>query len=309
MAVADVGSSDITMEGNTMKSTMIARLQRSCTLLGTIALLAALGGQAGAAGVDPKLHDALPADYKSNGVNVAVFNDWPPDEFVESGELKGWSVDMAKAMAEKLGVEFKFTPTSFDAIIPGLVGKRFDAGFSSFGVTAERLQALDFVPQRREGTAYASLKGKNFNIQGERDLCGRSVAVLTGAWDFQYLTKVSGEVCKGTKPIDLQQFTTQNAAELAVSSGRVDLVAAGSAKLQYLAKQTGKFDVSTFVSNAVYNGIGVRRGDPLGPVLRDALQAMMDDGSYKTLMTKWGVSGSGMLDKAVLVDQAHPDPK
>ena len=35
----------------------------------------------------------------------------------------------------------------------------------------------------------------------------------------------------------------------------------------------------------------------------------MDDGSYKALMAKWGVDGSGMLEKAVLVDQAHPDPK
>jgi polar amino acid transport system substrate-binding protein len=281
------------------------------TLPAALAFAVALAVQAQAAGIDQKLHDALPTAYQANGVNVAVFNDWPPDEFVENGELKGWSVDMAKAMSEKLGVEFKFTPTSFDAIIPGLVGKRFDAGFSSFGVTTERLEALDFVPQRKEGTAYAFLKDKNFDIQGEKSLCGHSVAVLTGAWDYQYLLKASAEVCvkAGDKPIDLQQFTTQNSAELAVSSGRVEMVAAGSAKLQYLAKQTGKFAVSTFVSNAVYNGIGVRRGDPLGGVLKDALQTMIDDGSYKTLMAKWGVDRAGMLDKALLVDKANPDPK
>jgi polar amino acid transport system substrate-binding protein len=277
-------------------------------LCGAIAFaaVAAFTAEAMAAGVDQKLHDAVPAEYQKNGVNVAVFNDWPPDEFVESGELKGWSVDMAKAMSERLGVEFKFQPTSFDVIIPGLVSKRFDAGFSSFGVTEERLKVLDFVAQRREGTAYASPKGKDYNINSEKDLCGHSVAVLTGAWDFQYLTKVSNEQCKGGKPIDLQQFTTENNAELAVSSGRVELVAAGSAKLQYLAKQTGKFQVTSFVSNAVYNGIGLRRGDPLGPVLRDALQAMIDDGSYKALMAKWGVAGAGMLDKAVLSTADNP---
>lgn len=280
-------------------------------LLNGAFLFAAIAGTAlpaRAAGVDQKLHNALPPDYQKNGVNVAVFNDWPPDEFVENNELKGWSVDMAKAMAEKLGVEFKFQPTSFDVIIPGLVSKRFDAGFSSFGVTEERLKALDFVAQRREGTAYASLVGKDYKINGEADLCGHSIAVLTGAWDFQYLTKLSAEQCKD-KPIDLQQFTTENNAELAVSSGRVELVAAGSAKLQYLAKQTGKFQVTTFVTNAVYNGIGLRRGDPLGPVLRDALQAMIDDGTYKAIMTKWGVAGAGMLDKAVLSTADDPQMK
>jgi polar amino acid transport system substrate-binding protein len=280
-------------------------------LCSAIALAAStlIVAQAQAAGVDKKLHDALPEEYQKNGVNVAVFNDWPPDEFVENGELKGWSVDMAKAMSERLGVPFKFEATSFDVIIPGLVSKRYDAGFSSFGVTEERLKALDFIPQRREGTAYASIKGKDYNINGEKDLCGHSVAVLTGAWDFQYLTKVSDEQCKGAKPIDLQQFTTENNAELAVSSGRVELVAAGSAKLQYIAKQTGKFQVTTFVSNAVYDCIGIRKGDKLGPVLRDALQSMIDDGSYKEVMAKWGVAGAGMIDKAVLSTAENPVTK
>ena len=125
---------------------------RNCgsALLTTVAVIAIATVAAGAAGLDQKLHDAVPAEYQTNGVNVAVFNDWPPDEFIEGGELKGWSVDMAKAMSEKLGVEFKLVGTSFDVIIPGLVSKRFDAGFSSFGVTEERLQSLDFVPQRSE---------------------------------------------------------------------------------------------------------------------------------------------------------------
>ena len=134
---------------------------------------------------------------------------------------------MAKAMSERLGVPFTFEGTSFDVIIPGLASKRYDAGFSSFGVTEERLQALDFIPQRKEGTGYAFLKAKPLKIAAEKDLCGHSVALLTGAWDFQYLTKVSAEQCAGRKPIDLQQFTTENAAELAVSSGRVEIVAAG----------------------------------------------------------------------------------
>src|SRR5882724_6178969 len=115
--------------------------------------------------VDKALHDSLPEQYKTNGVKVAAFNDWPPDEFVENGELKGWSIDMAKAMSAKLGVEFHVTGTSFEVIIPGLTSGRFDAGFSSFGVTAERLKALDFIPQRMEGTAYAFLTSKPLTIR------------------------------------------------------------------------------------------------------------------------------------------------
>ncbi len=167
-------------------------LLRATALAGALAasVIAAHAAGVDKVPVDKALHDALPADYQSKGVTVAVFNDWPPDEFVENGQLKGWSVDMAKAMSERLGVPFKFEGTSFDVIIPGLVSKRYDAGFSSFGVTPERLEALDFVPQRKEGTGYAFLKGKDLKLNSEEDLCGHSIALLTGAWDFQYLTKI-----------------------------------------------------------------------------------------------------------------------
>ena len=113
-------------------------------LIAATVLVIAMAASANAAGVDQTLHDAVPSEYQKNGVNVAAFNDWPPDEFVENGELKGWSIDMAKAMSEKLGIDFKFTPTSFDAIIPGLASKRFDAGFSSFGVTEETARGSGF---------------------------------------------------------------------------------------------------------------------------------------------------------------------
>lgn len=131
---------------------------------------------------------------------------------------------------------------------------------------------------------------------------------MTGAWDYQYLSNVSQEQCvsAGKPPIDLQQFTTQNAAELAVSSDRVEIIAAGSAKLMYLAKQTDRFDISPLISNAVFNGIGIRRDDALGPILTDVLQSMINDGTYKALMAKWGVDKSGMLDKAVLVNKNNP---
>lgn len=285
-----------------------ARLMATAGMLAISTMLSAGVSMAQDVAVVPALHDAVPEEYKAAGIKVAAFNDWPPDEFMEDGVLKGWSIDMANAMSAKLGVPFTIEGTSFDVIIPGLASGRYDAGFSSFGVTEERLAALDFIPQRLEGTAYASLASKPVAIATEADLCGHSVAVLTGAWDFQYLTDVSAQTC-ADNPIDLQQFTTQNAAELAVSSGRVELVAAGSAKLLYMANQTGTFAVSEFTAGAVYNGIGVPKGDPIGPLLRDALQSMMDDGSYQAIMEKWGVAQNGMLDEALLVTAENYVPE
>lgn len=172
----------------------------------------------------------------------------------------------------------------------------------AFGATKERLEILDFISQRREGTAYGFLKTKPLKIDEEKDLCGHSIAILNGSWDYQNLQNISQEKCVAASlpPIDLQQFSIQNAAELAVSSGRVEIVASGSAKMGYFAKQIGTFDVSKLVSNAVHSCVGVRRGDPLGPAIEGAIQDLMDDGTYKQIMDKWGIT-SGLLTKSVLI--------
>lgn len=259
------------------------------------------------ADVIPALHEALPQEYKDNGVKAAVFNDWAPDEFTDAdGQLKGWSVDIAKEMEERLGVKFTFEGTSFDAIIPGLQSKRFDAGFSSFGTTEERLKTLDFVAQRKIGTSFAYPQDSKLDIKKTEDACGLTVAVLNGSWDIGLLEELNKNECKD-KPVTLQTHGTQAQAELAVRSNRADATVGGSLKLAYMAKQTGDLKVSTLVLSPVNSCIGVRKGDPLGMVLTNAIQSMIDDGTYKKIMEKWGIADSGMLDKALLITEANPD--
>ncbi|MQW55783.1 ABC transporter substrate-binding protein [Sinorhizobium meliloti] len=256
--------------------------------------------------VIPALHDALPQEYKENGVKAAVFNDWAPDEFQDAdGQLKGWSVDIAKEMEERLGVPFTFEGTSFDAIIPGLQSKRFDAGFASFGTTAERLKTLDFVSQRKIGTSFAYPADSKLDIKTAADACGLTVAVLNGSWDLGLLEKLNDNECKDN-PVTMQTHGTQAQAELAVRSQRAQATVAGSVKLAYMAKQTGDLKVSELVLSPVNSCIGVRKGDPLGQVMTDAIQSMIDDGTYEKIMAKWGLNDSGMLTKALLITEENP---
>jgi polar amino acid transport system substrate-binding protein len=256
----------------------------------------------------PELKEALPEEYR-DGIEAAVFNDWPPDEFVENGQLVGWSVDIAREIEERLGVPFNYVPTSFDAIIPALIGGRFDAGFASFGSTPERLKQLDFVAQRKIGTAFGIPVDSDLEIAVESDACGHSIAVIAGAWDHQLLEQLNQEHCidAGLEPVDIQGHQTQNAAELAVRSGRAEATFASSAKMAYLAQQTGDFRVSELVLSPVYSNIGVRKDDPLGQVMADAIQSMIEDGTYEKIMAKWNLDDSGMLDRAVLITEENPE--
>lgn len=275
------------------------------SILVACALSAALAMPA-LADVIPALHDALPKEYQDHGIKAAVFNDWAPDEYQDAdGQLKGWSIDIAKEMERRLGVSFTFEGTSFDAIIPGLQSKRFDAGFSSFGTTAERLKTLDFVSQRRIGTSFAYPKTSTLDIKSAPDACGLTVAVLNGSWDIGLLEKLNAKECKD-KPVAMQTYSTQAQAELAVRSNRAQATVGGSVKLAYMAKQTSGLKVSELVLSPVNSCIGVRKGDPLGQVLTDTIQSMIDDGTYEKIMAKWGLNDSGMLKKALLITEKHP---
>ncbi|AZY96038.1 transporter substrate-binding domain-containing protein (plasmid) [Paracoccus sp. Arc7-R13] len=273
----------------------------TATALATILATSAL------ADVIPALHDALPQTYKDNGIKAAVFNDWAPDEFLDSdGQLKGWSVDIAKEMETRLGVPFTFEGTSFDAIIPGLMSRRFDAGFASFGTTPERLQAIDFVAQRKIGTAFAYPMDSDLDIRAPGDVCGLTVAVLNGSWDLDLLEKLNAADCKDD-PVVLQMHGTQAQAELAVRSRRAQATVTGSVKLAYMAKQTGDLKVSDLVLAPVNSCIGVRKDDPLGQVMADTIQSMIDDGTYREIMAKWGLDDAGMLTAGLLITEEHPD--
>ncbi|WP_309131906.1 transporter substrate-binding domain-containing protein [Brevibacterium sp.] len=255
---------------------------------------------------DEAVASQVPEEFK-DGVNVAVYSDWAPEEYVEEGEFKGWSVQLAQIWSQKMGAEFELNASGFDSIIPGLGNNRYDMAVASLGVTDERLKSLDFVPMQKEGTSFAWAKSKPDNaVSAVEDVCGGTVAVLTGAWEYDYLTTNNEKIC-GDEPMDVQQFKDQPSAELAVTSGRVDYVAAGSGKLGYAAKQSGSLVVGDFIVDAVYNGVGIPKDSPLGPVLRDAMQSAIDDGSYGELRREWGASEQGDLKKAVLITEDNPN--
>lgn len=255
---------------------------------------------------DEEIASRVPDQFKAD-VPVAVFTDWPPEEYVEGDEFKGWSVEMSTMLADVMGTNFDYKASGFDAIIPGIENGRYELAVASLGVTDERLKTLDFVPLQKEGTSFAWKKGNDeVAVNSIEEACGKSVAVLTGAWEYDLLTKKNPDMC-GDDPMDIQQFKDQPSAELAVSSGRVDLVAAGSGKLGYAAQQSGSLEVADFIEDAVYNGIGVKKDSEMGPLLKDSLQAIIDSGEYAELRRSWGAAEQGDLGEAVLITEADPE--
>jgi ABC-type amino acid transport substrate-binding protein len=72
---------------------------------------------------------------------------YPPQSFLNeaTGEYEGFDIDVAKEIAERLGVEVEFTDPTFDAVVAGNWGGRWDMSVGSVTVTEERQEILDFT--------------------------------------------------------------------------------------------------------------------------------------------------------------------
>ncbi len=88
---------------------------------------------------------ALSACGKKDNVLVMATNAaFPPYEYVEGGEFVGIDVEIAKAIAEKLGMELKIEDVEFGSIIGGVVEGKYDMGMAGMTVTEERKQSVNF---------------------------------------------------------------------------------------------------------------------------------------------------------------------
>lgn len=90
--------------------------------------------------------DELAQIQKSGVFKVGVEGTYPPMTYHdESGELTGFDVEVAKKVAEKLGVTAEFTESDWDSLLAGIDSKRLDTVINAVSVTEERSQKYDFA--------------------------------------------------------------------------------------------------------------------------------------------------------------------
>jgi ABC-type amino acid transport substrate-binding protein len=83
----------------------------------------------------------------SGKIRIGTDPTWPPFESLDnvSGNVVGFEVDLADAMATYLGLTTEWHPVGFDTIITSVQSKDLDMGVSGFSITAARLQQVEFT--------------------------------------------------------------------------------------------------------------------------------------------------------------------
>lgn len=244
---------------------------------------------------------------------------YPPQEFFDAnGQPTGSDPDIANEIAKRLGLQSEIVNSFFDTINEALNAGKCDIVVSAQNINADRLKVVDMIPYFQAGQAFVVAKGNPAGIKTEMDLCGKKVAAEQGTTEVDYVNGTSdfkgkglSERCQaaGKAAVTMTQFSKDTDALLALSAGQVDSYFADSPTAGYYTVQhPEQFELSGVTVEVVPEGISVpfsKKG--LSAAVMTALKSMMEDGTYASILDKYGLKSYGVDESTVTVQTTHPN--
>ena len=255
----------------------------------------------------PEIEALVPESVKKAGtLKNGASIDYAPAEFFKSdGKTPtGYDVNMADAIAHVMGLKGATTEhAEFATIIPSL-GSKFDVGISGFTITADREKEVNMISFIETGTAFAVAKGnpKHFD---PTHVCGTTVGVQNGTFQFDYITHLSKECTdKGEKAVTIMPHDLQTDIAVRVASGQYDATLADSPVIGYtIERSEGSLEqVGDVVESAPQGIIVSKDNEQLTKAIQAAVQYLMDNGYVEKILSTYG-SNQGALKTAQINPQ------
>jgi len=226
-----------------------------------------------------------------NKIRIGVEGAYPPfSEVAPDGTLKGFDIDIARALCEEIGAECVLVPQDWDGIIPALLARKYDAIIASMSITPERKKKVAFSDKYYNSPAkFARKKGSGITIS-KAGLKGKTVGVQRATTHDSFITGEFGD------SVEIKRYGTQDEAYLDAISGRVDLLLADSIAMDDGFLKTDKGKGWEFVgpgySDPKYFGVGagiaVRKSDgELAKLFSLAIKVIRSNGVYHMINGKY----------------------
>lgn len=230
-------------------------------------------------------------------VAVAALNSPPLTLFSDDNKtLLGSEVDVARLVADSLGLELNVVPTSWEDWPLGVTSGKYDAAISNITVTKARKEKFDFATYRKDSLGfYVKSTSPIKNISSAADIAGLRIIVGSGtnqeaillAWNEQ-------NVKQGLKPFT-PIYTKDDAAQtLAIQSGRADAFFGPNVIGAWKAALTGKTRLVGSVDGgwpkAAHIAVTLKKGSGLVEPVKTALNGAIKSGAYDKVLNRWGES-------------------
>lgn len=226
--------------------------------------------------------DLLTTIQEEGTLVIGTEGTYPPFTFHdESGELTGFDVEVAREVADRLGVEAEFLETQWDAMFAGLDAGRFDMVANQVGINEERQASYEFSDPYITSTAVLVVAEGNTDILSFEDLEGKLSAQSLTSNYAETATSFGAEI-EGVEGFN-------QAIEL-LNSGRVDATVNDNLTVLDFLKERPDAQVKIVAESedAAQSGLLFREGS--GEIVEEVNQAladMIEDGTYDEISDKW----------------------
>ncbi|MCY4453999.1 MAG: ABC transporter substrate-binding protein [Immundisolibacterales bacterium] len=219
-------------------------------------------------------------------LRIGVEGAYPPFSWKEAdGSLKGFDIDIAHALCEKLGRTCVLVEQDWDGMIPALLARKYDAIVASMSITEERKKRVDFSAKYYNTPAmFVVAEGSGLDVS-PAGLAGKAVGVQRGTTHQCFMEKIYPDA-------ELRLYATQEEVFLDLAAGRLDAQFSDSLQADEGFLKTDAGNGYGFVGGPQHDlechgegaGIAVRKGeDELLAALNAAISAIREDGTYKTI--------------------------
>ena len=205
---------------------------------------------------------------------------FPPYEMTnDAGEYEGIDVEIAQAIADKLGLELKIDDMDFDAALMAAQNGKSDMVMAGVTVNEDRLLTMDFSESYATGVQVVIVKeGSDVTLD---NLGEKMIGVQRGTTGEIYCTDDYGTE-------HVTSYDNGITAVQALMNGQVDCVVIDKAPAQaFVEANTGLTILDTEYVTENY-AIGVAKGNTaLLDAINGALAELIEDGTVQTIIDKY----------------------
>ena len=203
----------------------------------------------------------------------------------DAGELVGFDIDLAKAVAAKIGYEVSFQPIDWAMKETELNSGNIDCIWNGYSITEERKTKVAFsTPYLDNAQLIITLSGSD--IASKADLADKIVAVQKESSALDAVK--ADDIAASLK--EIVEFDTNIDCFMDLEAGRCDAIVCDEVLARYIIKQRGedKYNILSDDFGKEQYGIGFRLTDSeLVASVDKALEDLKADGTYKDIYSKW----------------------
>ena len=261
-------------------------------LLGLLLLALAAAGCGSAPAKSDAKPEAKPAamsridQIKKNGKLILATGNYRPFEYHDekTNKIIGYDIDVAEAIAKKIGVPLEVTEMQFTGLIPSLQNGQADLVIAAMYITPARKEVVDFADPYMDTGMVVAVRKDDTAIKGPNDLNGKVVGVKTGATS----EKVAQDMNEKGAKITIKSYKETVDYLLDLQNGRLD--AAINDLLNQLeynkVNPTVKIVGDPFTKAQL--GIAVKKGDKeLVDLVNTVLKELKQNGEAEKMYKKW----------------------